>query len=97
MGDLNDLGNSPPRLKERSTGRWRSIRYVGGSYRIPVPPGPEPAPNKAEREEEARAKARGDVQVARLHLVGLFGVGLIVSCLALFAVIVMFVVVLMGH
>jgi hypothetical protein len=97
MGGRDDPANSGHRLKEPSTGQWRSISYVGGSYRIPVPPGTRVEPSKAEREQEARAKERGDAQVARLHLVRLFSVGVVVGALALVAVVVMFVVVLIGH
>ncbi len=97
MGELDDPGNSGHGLKQPSTGQWRSIRFVGGSYHIPVPPGTRAEPSKAEREQEARAKERGDAQVARLHLVRLFSVGVVVGALALVGVVVMFVLVLIGH
>ncbi|HXW45615.1 MAG TPA: hypothetical protein VEL03_12560 [Streptosporangiaceae bacterium] len=94
MANLNNPGSSASR---RQRPRWRSIRYVGGSYRIPLPPGPPPEPGKAQREEEARARARGEAQVARLHLVGLFKLGVIVMGAALAAVLVLAVLAVMGR
>jgi|HubBroStandDraft_5_1064220.scaffolds.fasta_scaffold341568_2 hypothetical protein len=89
MGDLND---PPP-----AGSRWRSIGFVGGSYRIPVAPGPPPRRTKAQREQQARDEARGEAQVARMHLVGLFRAGVIVMGLVLAAVVVLAVLALKNH
>jgi len=77
--------------------RWRSIRYIGGSYRIPLPPGPPPKPklSKAQHEEEERAEARAAPAAKRLA--GLLSVGVTVMGLALAAVVVMAVLALIGH
>jgi len=79
--------------EEPGAQRWRLIRFHGGSYRIPLPPGPPPEPSKAERELEARTREQGDARVARLHLVGLLSGGVIVAGLALVVVFVMFMLV----
>jgi hypothetical protein len=94
--DLDEPGSSAHRQEQPAT-RRRSIRFVGGSYRIPLPPGPPPGPSKAEREQEAQIRARGDVRVARFHLLGLFSVGVVVSGLAVAIVVVMFVPVVLSH
>jgi hypothetical protein len=77
--------------------RWRFIRYVGGSYRIPLPPGPPPKPtlSKTQHEEEERAEARAAPAARRLA--GLLSGGLTVMGLALAAVVVIAVLALMGH
>jgi hypothetical protein len=82
---------------EKPASRWRLIRYIGGSYRIPLPPGPPPEPSKAEREEEARLRARGDARVTRLHLAGLMSGGVIVMGLALVVVFVLLMLVVFGR
>ena len=76
--------------------RWRRIRYVGGSYRIPAPPGPAEL-SRAQREEMEHAKARGAARVAQLHLVGLFRWGVIVMGLLLAVVILISVLGLISH
>jgi hypothetical protein len=83
--------------REQPASRWRYIRFVGGSYRIPLPPGPPPEPRKAEREEEARLRAHGQARIARLHLVGLMSGGVIVMALALVVVFILFMLVVFGH
>jgi hypothetical protein len=86
-----------PDEPRRPANGWRSIRYVGGSYRIPRPPGPPDQPGRAQREQEARSRARGDIQVARLHLLGLFRVGVVVMGLVLVAVVVLAILALASH
>ena len=82
---------------EQPANRWRSIRFVGGSYRIPLPPGPPPEPSKAERELEERIRERGAARAARLHLAGLMSGGVIVMGLALIVVFVLFMLVVFAH
>jgi hypothetical protein len=73
--------------------RWRWVGAKGAKWRMPVQPGPSPELGKAQREQRARAEAR----VARLHLISLFSVGVTVIGLVLAAVVVMFVLVVIGH
>jgi hypothetical protein len=97
MDDPNDRRNSAFRAQQsRGAQRWRSIRFVGGSYRIPLPPGPPPPElSKAQREQEARAEE--DAAPALRLLAGGLSVGAIVMGLVLAAVVVMAVLVLMTH
>jgi hypothetical protein len=97
MDDSNDARDSTRGPQQSIAGRWRWTGAHGAKWRMPVPPGPPPELSKAEREQEARTEARGVAIVTRLHLVGLFSAGVVVTGLVLAAVIVMLVLVLLGH
>jgi len=94
MNDFNNRRTLPNGLQEPTGQRWRFIRFIGGSYRIPLPPGPPPKPSKAERELEHEQELRGEASVARFHVIGLFHVGVIVISLALVAVVTLAVLAL---
>jgi hypothetical protein len=94
---MNDPRHSPGGPQQPDAQRWRSIRYIGGSYRIPLPPGPPPKPSKAQRELEHEQEQRGDANAARFHVIGLFRVGAVVMSLALAAVVVLAMLALMNH
>lgn len=97
MNDFNGPSHSPGGSQQPDAQRWRSIRFIGGSYRIPLPPGPAPKPSKAERQLEHEQEQRGEANVARFHVIGLFRVGVVVMGLALAAVVVLAVLALMNH
>jgi hypothetical protein len=93
---MDDRREPAYRLRQPSGQKWRSIRFHGGSYRIPLPPGPQPPDlSKAEREEEARAAARAAPE-AKLVAEGL-SVGVIVMGVVLAGVVVISVLVLISH
>jgi hypothetical protein len=94
MNDFHDPRNLPRGLQEPMGQRWRSIRYIGGSYRIPLPPGPPPKPSRTERELEHEQELRGEANAARFHVIGLFRVAVIVMSLALAAVVILAVLAL---
>jgi hypothetical protein len=97
VNDFSDARSSPHGLQDPVGQRWRFIRFIGGSYRIPLPPGPPPRPSKAERELEHEQEERGKANVARFHVIGLFRVGVVVMSLALAAVVIMAVLALTSH
>jgi hypothetical protein len=84
--------------QQPSANRWRLIRFHGGSYRIPLPPGPPPEMSKAEREaREEQARAAERAAPAARRLASGLSVGVIVMGLALAAVIVMSMLVLISR
>jgi hypothetical protein len=79
------------------TQRWRLIRFHGGSYRIPLPPGPTPELSKAQLEELREQESRAEARWGWLHLPSLLSVGVMVMGLALAAVVVLAMLALTNH
>ena len=93
---MDDRRQPAYRPRQPSAQRWQRIRFHGGSYRIPLPPGPRPPDlSKAEREEEARAAARA-APVAKRVAEGL-SLGVIVMGVVLAGVVAISVLVLISH
>jgi hypothetical protein len=97
MNDFNDPRSSRRGPQQPVAQRWRVIPFLGGSYRIPLPPGPPPKPSKAERQLEHEQEERGEANVARFHVIGLFRVGVVVISVALAAVVLLAVLALTGR
>jgi hypothetical protein len=65
---------------------------------LPAPPGYRSRPSKAQRRQRRQRKARAEARIARFHLVGMTGAGVIVmGCLAAAAVVVVLVLLVSHH